>query len=94
MVCDKCKSENVLVIDTRDHKTFRRRRYKCNDCGGRFSTLEGYENAAFFLDGRWGTTERLEALARNLEEDAADLVRIAKVIRGRRGNGINVENKR
>ena len=85
MVCEKCKSSNVLVIDTRDHKTFRRRRYKCGDCGERFNTLEGYENAAFFLDGRWGTPERLDALSKNLEEDAADLVMIAKIISRRRG---------
>ena len=84
MVCEKCKSANVLVIDTREHKNVRRRRYKCSDCGGRFSTLEGYETDALFYDGRWGSLGRLEALSRNLEEDAADLAMIAKMMGSRK----------
>ena len=46
MVCLKCKSENLKCIDSRirDRKKepyiYRRRRYKCQTCGERFSTYE------------------------------------------------------
>lgn len=46
MVCLNCKSENLKCIDSRirDRKKepyiYRRRRYKCQTCGERFSTYE------------------------------------------------------
>lgn len=80
MVCEKCKSENVYVVDTRQKKNCRRRRYKCKNCGNRFNTIEGYENAAFFLDGKWASLKRIGMLAENLKADAADLALLAKMM--------------
>ena len=41
MKCQACLSENAYCIDSREVSTnARRRRYKCTDCGHRFSTIE------------------------------------------------------
>ena len=41
MRCQACSSENAYCIDSREVSTnARRRRYKCTDCGHRFSTIE------------------------------------------------------
>lgn len=41
MRCTKCDSVNCYCIDSRDSKeSLRYRRYKCEDCGERFSTVE------------------------------------------------------
>lgn len=40
MTCPFCGTGNYRCIDSRQHITFRRRRYECNDCGKRFSTTE------------------------------------------------------
>lgn len=44
MTCPKCRSENTGCIDSREdkRKRKRRRRYVCQNCGGRFSTYEIY----------------------------------------------------
>lgn len=42
MTCPKCGSENIGCIDSRNGKKNRRRRYSCQNCGGRFSTYEIY----------------------------------------------------
>ena len=43
MICPKCKSGNVSVVDSRPQESgHRRRRYRCNSCGRRFSTIETY----------------------------------------------------
>jgi len=42
MKCPECGSENTGCIDSRNGKKNRRRRYICQDCGGRFSTYEIY----------------------------------------------------
>ena len=43
MICPKCKSGNVSVIDSRPQESgHRRRRYRCNNCDRRFSTIETY----------------------------------------------------
>ena len=40
MKCPTCGGSNVYVTDTRAAKEWRRRRYKCSDCGARFTTRE------------------------------------------------------
>ena len=42
MRCCECDSSHVRVIDTRpvEGGYYRRRRYLCEDCGERFSTIE------------------------------------------------------
>ena len=43
MKCLHCGSDNTTVIDSRPLKIgYRRRRYKCLDCGTRFTTMEVY----------------------------------------------------
>lgn len=42
MTCPNCGSENTGCIDSRTGKRKRRRRYVCQDCGGRFTTYEIY----------------------------------------------------
>ena len=43
MICPKCKSGDVSVIDSRPQESgHRRRRYRCNNCDRRFSTIETY----------------------------------------------------
>jgi transcriptional regulator NrdR family protein len=40
MICPNCKSDQTAVIDSRQFKAYRRRRYKCLECGERFTTKE------------------------------------------------------
>lgn len=41
MYCTACSSRNVMIIDSRDREgNERRRRYKCNNCGNRFTSIE------------------------------------------------------
>ena len=52
MKCQACLSENAYCIDSREVSTnARRRRYKCTDCGHRFSTIE------VMIDGHIGFNE-------------------------------------
>ena len=43
MRCFYCGSYQVKVIDSRHAGGTRKRRYRCNYCGGRFNTYEQYE---------------------------------------------------
>lgn len=43
MYCPYCNGYNISVVDSKSvskTKNYRRRRYKCADCGKKFSTLE------------------------------------------------------
>lgn len=40
MTCPKCYTENTSCIDSRQQGFVRRRRYKCLECGERFTTQE------------------------------------------------------
>lgn len=40
MICPWCRSDNTLCKDSRPSGIGRRRRYRCGNCGGRFSTME------------------------------------------------------
>lgn len=40
MTCPKCHTENTACIDSRQQGFVRRRRYKCLECGERFTTQE------------------------------------------------------
>lgn len=40
MKCPYCGTDNTDVIDSRQQGYVRRRRYKCRECGGRFTTQE------------------------------------------------------
>lgn len=53
MICLKCHSRRVVVIDTRSKGTRRiMRRRKCLDCGKRWTTVElPYGDVAYYLDG-------------------------------------------
>ena len=44
MKCQVCGSQQTRCLDSRLRGTKRRRRYECNDCGGRFTTVEVPEN--------------------------------------------------
>lgn len=58
MICPKCKSEQVYVIDSRemDEKTIRRRR-ECEECKQRFTTFEHIEPVSFSILKKDGTSE-------------------------------------
>lgn len=84
MQCIKCKSSDTAVINTRECGDTHRRRYQCRECGERFSTLESYEDTAFFNDGKWVNQYHLDIVARQLEEGAAELAALAKLIAKRR----------
>lgn len=40
MRCPYCKSEQTYCIDSRQIMSERRRKYKCQTCGGKFKTTE------------------------------------------------------
>ena len=40
MTCPQCHTENTSCIDSRQQGFVRRRRYKCLECGERFTTQE------------------------------------------------------
>lgn len=52
MRCPKCGSLNTIIIDSRSKNEGirRRRRYECNMCGERFSTMEVYHNVFHDMD--------------------------------------------
>ena len=51
MICEECGSGNTYVIDSRETTpTKRRRRYKCNHCGARFTTYELTRDAILDLE--------------------------------------------
>jgi len=58
MICPKCKSDQVYVIDSRemDEKTIRRRR-ECESCDQRFTTFERIEPVSFSVTKKDGTSE-------------------------------------
>jgi len=59
MVCPKCKSENLRVVEKRDAETepVIRRRRECADCGFRFTTYERLEVPSLVIRKRDGHTE-------------------------------------
>lgn len=79
MQCINCKSTDTCVINSREVGAARRRRYKCRNCGERFSTLESYEADALFFDGSWLNKDHLKIVAKQMEEGAAELVALAKL---------------
>lgn len=52
MRCPFCGSLNTIIIDSRSKNegVMRRRRYECNMCGERFSTMEVYQNLFHDID--------------------------------------------
>lgn len=40
MICPYCGSHQVRTVDSRPYDTQVRRRRECNDCKGRFNTIE------------------------------------------------------
>ncbi len=61
MLCPKCKSEKLCVIDSRDvdEKSVRRRR-ECEECGYRFTTYERVEPIKLSVLKRSGTIEHFD----------------------------------
>lgn len=59
MVCPKCKSENLRVVEKRDveNEPAIRRRRECLDCGFRFTTYERLEVPSLVIRKRDGHTE-------------------------------------
>ena len=43
MLCPRCDSKNVEVVDSRHYKDTTRRRRECKDCKVRFNTMEVLE---------------------------------------------------
>lgn len=75
MICPKCKSENLRVLEKRDienEPTIRRRR-ECADCGFRFTTYERLEVPTLTIKKRDGHTE-----VYNREKLAAGIYRAVK----------------
>ena len=58
MICPKCGTDNTFVIDSRQMREGRRRRYRCNGCGERFSTWE-------IEADRWETTKAIAQKCRS-----------------------------
>jgi len=59
MVCPKCKSENLRVVEKRDieNEPAIRRRRECADCSFRFTTYERLEVPSLVIKKRDGRTE-------------------------------------
>ena len=49
MLCPRCDSKNVEIVDSRQYKNTTRRRRECKDCKVRFNTLEVEENEYKYL---------------------------------------------
>ena len=49
MLCPRCDSKNVEIVDSRHYKNTTRRRRECKDCKVRFNTLEVEENEYKYL---------------------------------------------
>jgi transcriptional repressor NrdR len=58
MICPRCKSDKIQVIDSRDvdARTIRRRR-ECEDCNFRFTSYERVEQAKVQVEKRNGAVE-------------------------------------
>lgn len=78
MNCPKCKSDDLVVVDSRPNAGTVRRRRVCNVCGERFSTVEiGKE---FYNDCKAALAEK-EKRAKNapvLEQQTADIIMVCK----------------
>ena len=83
MQCRNCKSKITDVIDSRETNGTRRRRYRCQICGEKFSTLESYSDTAIYRDGLWVSNEHLDMVAKQMQIGAAELVSLAKLLEGR-----------
>ena len=83
MRCRNCKSESTAVIDSREINGTRRRRYRCQICGERFSTLESYSDIAIYRDGSWVSNEHLDMVANQMRIGAEELVSLAKLLEWR-----------
>lgn len=59
MICPKCKSENLKVVEKRDieNEPAIRRRRECGDCSFRFTTYERFEVPTLTIRKRDGHTE-------------------------------------
>ena len=86
MQCRNCKSKSTDVIDSRETNGTRRRRYRCQICGEKFSTLESYSDTAIYRDGLWVSNEHLDMVAKQMQIGAAELVSLAKLLEGRSKN--------
>lgn len=84
MRCRNCQSESTAVIDSREINGTRRRRYRCQICGERFSTLESYSDIAIYRDGQWVSNEHLDMVAEQLQIGADELISLAKLLEGRK----------
>jgi len=75
MICPKCKSSDISVIDSRDYdsKTIRRRR-ECENCRYRFSTYERIEAIKVCVIKRSGRIEQFdrEKIAAGIKIAASD----------------------
>lgn len=58
MLCPRCKSEKIQVIDSRDvdDRTIRRRR-ECDECKHRFTSYEHFEQPKVQVEKRDGATQ-------------------------------------
>ena len=83
MQCRNCQSKSTDVIDSRETNGTRRRRYRCQICGEKFSTLESYSDIAIYRDGSWVSNEHLDMVAKQMQIGAAELVSLAKLLEGR-----------
>ena len=75
MYCPKCLSGDIYVIDTRNRvENARRRRYKCETCGHRFSTIEVVAEAEYFesIENPQHLV-RISALALKFANDVANI---------------------
>lgn len=84
MQCRNCQSKSTDVIDSRETNGTRRRRYRCQICGEKFSTLESYSDIAIYRDGSWVSNEHLDMIARQLQIGADELISLAKLLEGRK----------
>lgn len=87
MQCRNCHSESTRVIDSREINGTRRRRYRCQICGEKFSTLESYSDIAIYRDGSWVSNEHLDMIARQMQIGADELISLAKLLEGRNEHG-------
>lgn len=84
MQCRNCQSKSTDVIDSRETNGTRRRRYRCQICGEKFSTLESYSDIAIYRDGLWVSNEHLDMIARQMQIGADELISLAKLLEGRK----------
>ena len=80
MQCRNCQSKSTDVIDSRETNGTRRRRYRCQICGEKFSTLESYSDIAIYRDGSWVSNEHLDMIARQMQIGADELISLAKLL--------------